>query len=139
MVFIRSLIFFLAQITWIPFYATLVLFTIPFKRHARHRFIGGLPRSLIWLLRVICNIRTEVRGAENIPKEPCIILAKHQSTWETFALQTVFPAQVYVAKRELLWIPFFGWALALQSPIAINRSKGNDAMKQLLKLGRERL
>ncbi len=139
MVFVRSLIFFLAEITWIPFYAALMLLTFPFKPHTRQFFIGGLARSVIWLLGVICNIRTEVRGAENIPKEPCIILAKHQSTWETFALQTVFPDQVYVAKRELLWIPFFGWALALHSPIAINRSKGKDAMKQLLKLGRERL
>ncbi len=139
MVYIRSLIFFLIQITWIPFYATLVLFTFPFKPHTRHFFITGLARSLMWLLRVVCNIRMEVRGAENIPREPCIILSKHQSAWETFALQTVFPDQVYVLKRELLWIPFFGWGLALHSPIAINRSKGKDAMKQLLKQGKQRL
>ncbi len=139
MIFIRSLIFFLIEITWIPFYATLVLFTFPFKPHTRHRFIGGLAHSLMWLLRVVCNIRMEVRGAENIPKEPCIILSKHQSAWETFALQTVFPHQAYVLKRELLWIPFFGWGLALHSPIAINRSKGKDAMQQLLKQGRQRL
>lgn len=139
MVFIRSLIFFLVEITWIPFYATLVLFTFPLKPHVRHVFIGGLAHSLMWLLRIICNIRMEVRGAENIPKEPCIILSKHQSAWETFSLQTVFPHQVYVLKRELLWIPFFGWGLALHSPIAINRSKGKDAMKQLLKQGKQRL
>jgi len=54
-------------------------------------------------------------------------------------LQTVFPDQVYVLKRELLWLPFFGWGLALQSPIAINRSKGKDAMKQLLRQGKKRL
>ncbi len=139
MVLVRSLIFFLVEITWIPFYATLVLFTFPFKPHTRHFFITGLARSLMWLLRVVCNIRMEVRGAENIPREPCIILSKHQSAWETFALQTVFPDQVYVLKRELLWIPFFGWGLALHSPIAINRSKGKDAMKQLLKQGKQRL
>jgi 1-acyl-sn-glycerol-3-phosphate acyltransferase len=93
----------------------------------------------MWLLRVICDIRMEVRGAENIPKEPCIILCKHQSAWETFALQVVFPPQVWVLKRELLWLPFFGWGLALTNPIAINRSDGKGAMKQLLRQGKERL
>jgi 1-acyl-sn-glycerol-3-phosphate acyltransferase len=139
MIFVRSLIFFLAQITWVPIYATLVLFTFPFKPHTRYYYIHGLAHSMMWLLSVICNIRMEVRGAENIPKEPCIILCKHQSAWETFALQTVFPPQVWVLKRELLWLPFFGWGLALTSPIAINRSKGKDAMKQLLKQGKQRL
>jgi len=139
MAFIRSLIFFLIEITWIPFYAVMVLFCFPFKPHTRYFFIKGLAHSLMWLLRIVCNVRMEVRGAENIPKEPCIILCKHQSAWETFALQTVFPDQVYVLKRELLWLPFFGWGLALQSPIAINRSKGKDAMRQLLKQGKQRL
>ncbi len=139
MVFVRSLIFFLVQITWVPFYATLVLFTFPFKPHTRYYYIHGLAHSMMWLLRVICNTRMEVRGAENIPEKPCIILCKHQSAWETFSLQTVFPPQVWVLKRELLWLPFFGWGLALTSPIAINRSKGKDAMKQLLKQGKERL
>ncbi len=139
MTFVRSLIFFLVQITWVPFYATLVLFTFPLKAHRSYYYIHGLAHTLIWLLRVICNIRMEVRGAENIPKEPCIILCKHQSAWETFSLQTVFPPQVWVLKRELLWLPFFGWGLALTSPIAINRSKGKDAMKQLLRQGKQRL
>ncbi len=139
MVFLRSLIFFLLELTWVPFYATLMLFTFPFPRHTRHRFIGGLAHSVVWLLRVVCDIKMEVRGAENIPQEPCIILAKHQSAWETFALQTVFPHQAYVLKRELLWLPFFGWGLALHSPIAINRSNGKEAIKQLLRQGKERL
>jgi 1-acyl-sn-glycerol-3-phosphate acyltransferase len=139
MTFIRSVIFFIVQMTWTPLYATLVLFTFPLKPHTRYYYIKGLAHSLMWLLRVICNIRMEVRGAENIPKEPCIILSKHQSAWETFALQTVFPDQVYVLKRELLWLPFFGWGLALQSPIAIDRGNGRDAMRQLLKQGKQRL
>jgi 1-acyl-sn-glycerol-3-phosphate acyltransferase len=94
---------------------------------------------LLWLLRVICGIRMEVRGAENIPKEPCVVMCKHQSAWETFALQLVFPDQVWVLKRELLWLPFFGWGLALTSPIAIDRSDGKGAVKQLLRQGKERL
>ena len=139
MTFIRSLIFFLAQLIWVPFYATLMLFTFPLKPHTRYFLVSGLAYSLMWLLRVICGIRMEVRGAENIPREPCVVLCKHQSAWETFALQTVFPPQVWVLKRELLWLPFFGWGLALTSPIAINRSNGKDAMRQLLKQGKERL
>lgn len=139
MVFIRSLLFFVVQVVWVSFYATLVLFTFPFKPHTRYFFIHGLARSLIWLLRVICGIRMEVRGRENIPQEPCIVLCKHQSAWETFALQTVMPPHVYVLKRELLWLPFFGWGLALMSPIAINRSQGKEAIRQLLKQGKDRL
>jgi 1-acyl-sn-glycerol-3-phosphate acyltransferase len=139
MTYIRSLIFFAVQLVWVPIYATLVLFTFPLKPHTRYYLISGLAHSMMWLLRVICNIRMEVRGAENIPKEPCIILCKHQSAWETFALQVVFPPQVWVLKRELLWLPFFGWGLALTNPIAINRSDGKGAMKQLLRQGKERL
>ena len=94
---------------------------------------------MIWLLRVVCGIRHEVRGLENIPEKPCVVLCKHQSAWETLALQQIFPPQAWVLKRELLWLPFFGWGLAMTSPIAIERSDGKGAMKQLLKQGRERL
>jgi 1-acyl-sn-glycerol-3-phosphate acyltransferase len=139
MILLRSLIFFILQMLWTPLYATLCLFTFPLPPFTRYRLITGLAYSMMWLLRVVCDIRIEVRGAENIPAEPCLILAKHQSAWETFALQTVFPPQVWVLKRELLWLPFFGWALALTSPIAINRSNGKQAMKQLLKQGKARL
>lgn len=139
MIYLRSLLFLLVQLVWVPLYATLVLFVFPLKPHARYRIISGLAFSMMWLLRVICGIRIEVRGRENIPQQPCVVLCKHQSAWETFALQTVFPPQVWVLKRELLWLPFFGWGLALTSPIAINRSKGKEAMKQLLTQGKQRL
>ncbi|KAF0206456.1 MAG: 1-acyl-sn-glycerol-3-phosphate [Gallionellaceae bacterium] len=139
MVFVRSLIFLLLQLIWTPIYATFSLFTFPFDALTRYRIISGLAYSMMWLLRVVCGIRMEVRGKENIPQEPCIILCKHQSAWETFALQTVFPPQVWVLKRELLFLPFFGWGLALTSPIAINRSKGKEAMKQLREQGKQRL
>ena len=139
MIFIRSLVFFLAQLIWTPIFATLVLPTFPLKPHTRYRIATKISNSTLWLLRVICGIRMEVRGAENIPKQPCIVMCKHQSAWETFALQLVFPDQVWVLKRELLLLPFFGWGLALTSPIAIDRSKGKQAMKQLLEQGKDRL
>ena len=88
---------------------------------------------------LICGIRYRVIGAENLPPKPCVILSKHQSAWETMALQMIFPPQVWVMKRELLWIPFFGWGLAMLSPIAINRSSGAHALRHMAEQGRERL
>lgn len=139
MTFIRSLVFSLLQVFWTVIFGFLVLFTFPLKPHTRYRIVTKISNSTLWLLRVICGIRMEVRGAENIPKEPCVVMCKHQSAWETFALQLVFPDQVWVLKRELLWLPFFGWGLALTSPIAIDRSKGKQAMRQLLEQGKDRL
>jgi 1-acyl-sn-glycerol-3-phosphate acyltransferase len=87
----------------------------------------------------ICGIRYRVLGADNIPGEACVVLSKHQSAWETLAFQEIFPPQVYVIKRELLWIPFFGWGLAMTSPVAIDRQAGMRALKQMLAQGRDRL
>ena len=93
----------------------------------------------LWLLKVICGIRYEVEGGENVPDEPCVIMCKHQSSWETLALQVLFPPQVWVLKRELLWIPFFGWGLASLKPIAIDRRAGRKALNQVVEQGRKRL
>ena len=89
--------------------------------------------------RFICGVRYCVLGTENIPKKPTIVLSKHQSAWETLAFQQIFPPQVWVLKKELLHIPFFGWGLAMTSPIAINRSRGKAALKQIIRQGRDRL
>ena len=99
MIFLRSFIFQLVQLVWVPIYATLILFVFPFKPLTRYRLISGLAHSVMWLLRVICGIKMNVIGRENIPAQPCIILSKHQSAWETFAFQVVFPPQVWVLKR----------------------------------------
>ena len=139
MIALRSLIFLLLQVVLTPIFSTLALLTFPFPPLVRYRFISSYARTMMWLLRVVCGIRHEVRGIENIPKEPCVVLCKHQSAWETFALQIVFPPQVWVLKRELLRLPFFGWGLAMTSPIAIDRSDGKGAVKQLLKQGKDRL
>jgi 1-acyl-sn-glycerol-3-phosphate acyltransferase len=139
MLAIRSLIFLLLQLVITPIFALLALLTFPFSPLTRYRIISQWAKMMLPLLRVICGIRHEVRGIENLPKQPCVVMCKHQSAWETLALQKIFPPQVWVLKRELLWIPFFGWALALTSPIAIKRSDGKGAMKQLLKQGKQRL
>jgi len=139
MVFLRSLIFLMLQILITPLFTLFALLSFPFHPITRYRIISGWALIMLWLLRVLCGIRMEVRGAENIPKEPCVVLCKHQSAWETIALQKVFPPQVWVLKRELLWLPFFGWGLAMTSPIAIKRSEGHGAIKQLLAQGKARL
>lgn len=139
MLVIRSLIFLLLQIVLTPIFSTLALLTFPFPPLTRYRLISSYARTMVWLLGVVCGIRHEVRGIENIPGEPCVVLCKHQSAWETLALQVIFPPQVWVLKRELLWLPFFGWGLAMTSPIAIKRSDGKGAIKQLLRQGKDRL
>jgi len=136
---IRSLIFTIGQWIFTPIFSVLALLTFPFSRIKRNQIISLWARSMLWWLRVTCNITYQIKGAENIPTTPCVILAKHQSAWETLAFQLIFPPQVYVMKRELLWIPFFGWGLAMTSPIAINRGAGREALKQLVAKGKARL
>ncbi len=106
----------------------------------RFNFIIGLwTRMILLWLRITCGIRHQVHGLENIPDQPCILFAKHESTWETLALQTLFAPQATLIKRELLNIPFFGWAFRLLRPIAINRREPRKALKQLIREGRDRL
>jgi 1-acyl-sn-glycerol-3-phosphate acyltransferase len=88
---------------------------------------------------VLCGVRWRLEGREHLPAAPSVILAKHQSAWETLAFQQIFPPQVHVLKRELLWLPFFGWGLALMSPIPIDRGRGLAALRQIARRGKQRL
>jgi 1-acyl-sn-glycerol-3-phosphate acyltransferase len=139
MIVVRSLLFFLIQSALTIVWSLLSLFTFPFPPLARYRFITVWSRMVIWLARTLCGIDYEVRGLEHLPKQPGIILAKHQSAWETLAFQVFLPPQVWVIKRELLKVPFFGWGLAMMSPIAIERTAGMKALRQTLEQGRQRL
>lgn len=137
--FLRSCLFALVQLIVTPIFAVIALLTFPLSRMARYRIITTWSRLITGAAATICGVRYRVIGAENIPGQPCVILSKHQSAWETLAWQTVFPPQVWVMKRELLWIPFFGWGLAMLSPIAIDRGSGSKALRQMADQGRERL
>jgi 1-acyl-sn-glycerol-3-phosphate acyltransferase len=139
MLFLRSLLFLLGQIMTAPIFTFIALLSLPLNPLTRNVLISGWARSMLWWLRITCNIRHEITGLENMPTSPSIILAKHQSAWETLAFQAIFPTQVYVLKRELLLIPIFGWGLAMSSPIAIDRSAGRDALKKLVAKGKARL
>lgn len=136
---VRSCLFALFQIVITPLFAVISLLTFPFRPLIRYRVISTWSRLMVDAARVLCGINYRVIGAKNIPREPCVILAKHQSAWETLAFQVIFPPQVWVVKRELLWIPFFGWGLAMLSPIAIDRRAGARALRQTLEQGRDRL
>lgn len=136
---LRSCLFTTLQIVFTPPFSILALLTFPFSAPTRCRIISLWTRLMLLALRHICGINFRVIGAENVPAQPCVVLSKHQSAWETFAFQVIFPPQVYVIKRELLWIPFFGWGLAMCAPIAINRGAGPRAARQMLSQGKDRI
>jgi 1-acyl-sn-glycerol-3-phosphate acyltransferase len=136
---LRSALFLLLQAALTIVWSLLSLLTFPFSPLTRYRFITLWSRMVIRLAGAICGIRYEVRGLEHLPARPGIILSKHQSAWETLAFQVFLPPQVWVLKRSLLRIPFFGWGLAMMNPIAIDRAAGTAALKQTLEQGRERL
>ena len=96
-------------------------------------------KANIWGLRTICGVSWKVDGCEHIPDTPCVVMSKHQSTWETYFLPTLFYPGVYVAKKSLLWIPIFGWALYVLKFIMIDRKTGRSAIAQMCEQARDRL
>ena len=136
---LRSIVFECVRLPLTVIFSGISLLTFPFKPLTRYRIITTWSCLIILSARLICGIRYRVVGRENLPEEPSIILSKHQSAWETLAYQEIFPPQVWVLKKSLLRIPFFGWGLAMMSPIAIDRGAGARALRQTLEQGRERL
>jgi 1-acyl-sn-glycerol-3-phosphate acyltransferase len=139
MIWLRSLLFNLGMWLLVIPYALLTLLLIPMSAPRRSRIIAGWARLVVRWLSLTCGLNYRVFGAEHIPDHACIILAKHQSAWETIAFQAIFPPQIWVLKRSLLLLPFFGWALWALKSIAIDRAAGRDALKQLVSQGRDRL
>ena len=136
---LRSVVFLVLQTALTIVWSIISLLTFPFQPLTRYRIITTWSRIVVWLAQVICGIRYEVRGLERLPRQPSIVLGKHQSAWETLAFQVFLPPQVWVLRRSLLRVPFFGWGLAMASPIAIDRGAGMQALKQTLEQGRDRL
>ena len=139
MILLRSTLFALLQGVATVVFSVIALFTFPFGAFTRYRVITLWNRFVVSAARTILGISYEIRGRENLPDHPVIVMAKHQSAWETIALPIILPPQSMVLKKELLAIPFFGWGLALTSPIAINRKAGKDALKQIVKQGKHRM
>jgi 1-acyl-sn-glycerol-3-phosphate acyltransferase len=140
MLALRSALFLLFQaITVVP-YGILCLLMAPLPLHVRYRVTTGWPRIVLWAARVICGIRWQVKGWENLPNGPAVLLSKHQSTWETFFYISYMPKELcFVFKRELLWVPFFGWGIGLLKMIHIDRSQGRDAFESVVQQGQRKL
>lgn len=137
-VFVRSVIFGIFQALLTVVFSIIALLTFPLPPQTRYRIITTWSRLVVWLVAHVCGVKYRVIGREHLPATPSVILSKHQSAWETLAFQGIFPPQVWVLKRELLRIPFFGWGLAMLSPIAIDRGNARRALEQLVTQGRQR-
>lgn len=136
---VRSVIFAVLQTALTILFSLVALFTFPLSALTRYRIITRYNHALIWLARTVLGIRYVVEGAGHLPKTPAIILAKHQSAWETVAFLCLFPPVSPVIKQELLKVPFFGWGFRLLNPIAIDRSAGREALKQIVAQGKAKL
>ncbi|MDR0563955.1 MAG: 1-acyl-sn-glycerol-3-phosphate acyltransferase, partial [Azoarcus sp.] len=141
MIFIRSTVFMAVSILITMYYGTLGIVGLCFfvKPLTRHRWVTRWCPVMMWAVQHILGLRYRVIGQENIPAKPAVVVSKHQSAWETIGLQVIFPPLSFILKRELLWIPFLGWALASIRAIAIDRKAGQNALTQVVDQGRERL
>lgn len=137
MIYLKNLIYYIVLFTTLPLLFFCSVLASPFPKGV-NRVGKAWTALLLWVLEHVVGLRYEVHGKENIPDTPSIICSKHQSAWETFALQQIFPLQTYVLKKELFRIPFFGWALKLGGGIGIDRKAGADAMRQLAEQGLKR-
>lgn len=133
MLFIRSLIFNIAFFAWSIFWSLLSLFTLVLPRKNAAFIQRNWSRGISFLLRILASIRIEVRGQEKLDEGAMIVACKHQSAWETTFFQGLFENPAIVMKKELLRIPFFGWYTRKMGMIAVDRSRGMKAMRELMR------
>ncbi len=136
---IGSLIFTFWMFFSVAFYAIAIILVAPFGYSARYRVAVGWANLMMRSLKTLCRVDYQVHGREHIPSQPAVYLIKHSSALETIAEIEIFSAQTWVLKRELQWVPIFGWALRMLKPIAINRSGRRNAVKQVIHQGQARL
>lgn len=138
--FLRSLIFTVLVALLTIVWAFVCMLVAPLPYNQRYWVTARWNVTVVWLGKVICGLRYQVIGVENLPDEPVVLLSKHQSAWETIFYLMYMPRPlVFVFKKELHYIPFFGWGLALLRMIPIDRSKGRDAFAHVVEQGRMRL
>jgi 1-acyl-sn-glycerol-3-phosphate acyltransferase len=132
-IFLRSLVYNVLFYVLLIFWMVVALPTFLMPPRALMAVAKIWARSSIWLLRVVCRTKVDYRGLEKIPPGPLIVASKHQSMWETFALLQFFDAPLFIYKRELGWIPLFGWYLVKSKMIGVDRSGG---MRSLMEMAR---
>jgi len=137
---LRSVFFNLIMVVFTPIWACICFLSAPLPYTKRYYVTSRWNVFIIWLAKVVCGIRYQIKGAENLPDAPVILMCKHQSAWETIFLLCKLPRPlVFVFKKELLYVPFFGWALALLRMIPIDRKQGVRAFRQVIIEGKKRL
>lgn len=139
MLILRSLLFYIGQIISTILIAPIGIIAFPLDFKKRYYLITRWAVFNLWWLKICCNVTYEIKGKDNIPRKPCIVMSKHQSAFETLALQQIFIPQVWILKKELLRIPIYGWGLASMQPIAINRDSTIKSFRQIADQGCERL
>jgi 1-acyl-sn-glycerol-3-phosphate acyltransferase len=138
--FLRSLLFLTVMTLVTPPWAIFGFLCKPLPYRRQYYLLTRWNVFIIWLARVVCGIRYQIKGAENLPHTAAVLLCKHQSAWETIFLPAKMPQPVvYVLKKELMRIPFFGWGLAQLRMIPIDRSQGVRAFRHVVTEGKDRL
>jgi 1-acyl-sn-glycerol-3-phosphate acyltransferase len=136
--FIRSVLFFIIVPIFTAVWSLICVAAFPLPLRIRNEIVMVWTRSVVWLLKFICCIDYHIEGLENIPRDRNgVIMSKHQSAWETFFLPARFKQTAIILKRELYWVPFFGWGMAVTDPIGINRSDKSSAMTQIITKGKK--
>jgi 1-acyl-sn-glycerol-3-phosphate acyltransferase len=137
---IRSILFTTYIFVSAPLWAIVIVVSSLWAGYEkRYAMVCAWVDSVLWMCKTLCRLDYEVVGQDNIPVKNTVAMLKHSSAWEAIAQFKIFPPQSWVLKRELMWIPFVGWALAGLKPIAIDRKAGRSAVDQVLSQGRERL
>lgn len=137
---LRALGFLAFQVVTVVPMSFLCLMMAVVPRETRYRITVAWPRMQIHAARWLLGIRWQVVGTEHLPDGPAILLSKHQSTWETLFYPAFMPRELcFVFKRELLFLPFFGWGIALLDMIHINRKRGSDAFEEVVSQGTTKL
>src|ERR1700741_3419814 len=139
--FLRSLLLLIYLVVYTIPYAIACFIAFPFMRADRRYWMAaGWGSSTLWVVRWLNGIRYRIEGMENLPDGPAVLLSKHQSAWETLAFPALMAKPLwYVFKRELVYVPFFGWALGLLHMVNINRKEGKNAFVSVIRQGKKRL
>lgn len=139
MIWLRSLLFQIYFFVSVCIVALVIFVCALLPYRVRFGIARSWSRSMLFMGKAICGLDYVFEGLENIPDRPSVIMIKHTTVFEAYAQMVVFAPQAWVVKRELLWIPVFGWGLAAMKPIAINRGAGHSAVKQVIEKGKARL
>jgi len=137
---LRAIFFYLIMAITILIGVSLVFVTWPLKfSQGRFLVIKTWSKLMLYTAKYVCGLDFEIRGLENLSNPPFIILSKHQSAWETIVFSGIFPPNCFVTKRELIFIPIFGWAFGISKHIPINRKQGREAIRKISEMGSQRL